>query len=433
MPYKLPVLRESAGLRYFTFSYLYFMQGIPAGFALNAITNYLVASGVSAAGIGSFDAVIGLPWIVQFIWGPLIDRFQFSAMGNRKHWVMLSQLLAFGVTLSLLWVSDPVRQITLVMMVFCCHSIFASIQDASVDGTAIAITPEQERGRLNAYMRVGMLLGIAVGAAGLSTILHIYSFHTAALCQSAILLALTLLTYITKIDRSDSYLPVPGHTAYAKAELQEGENPNLKWLFHQLYKGIVHRDSLGVFGIIALVYLCLSIFTRSFNFQLIHTLRWSDNQLSVLQGTWGSLVTIMITLTGGYIADRFGASKLQKVIIICLSLFFIVFCSMGQLWIHKPVSITGVMVLVLSDPIFSVAAVPVLMALCYSKVEGSQFTTYMAIINLFDVLGAKISGWGMSVTTAPVIGFVCGITIVISLLAMAFYRRKKEMMMKFST
>ncbi len=42
------------------------MQGIPAGFALTAIANYLIAKGVSALTIGSFDAIIGILVLTGF-------------------------------------------------------------------------------------------------------------------------------------------------------------------------------------------------------------------------------------------------------------------------------------------------------------------------------------------------------------------------------
>ncbi len=55
------VLRESAGLRYFTFFYLYVMQGIPAGFGLTAVVNYLIGKNLSAATVATFSAVVGMP------------------------------------------------------------------------------------------------------------------------------------------------------------------------------------------------------------------------------------------------------------------------------------------------------------------------------------------------------------------------------------
>ena len=138
------------------------MQGVPAGFALTAIANYLIGKGASAPAVGAFDALIGMPWIIQFIWGPIIDRYQFSRMGHRKHWIIFSQILAFLTTLSLLFIKNPVAQLGTVGAIFCVHSVFASIQDASVDATAIATVPVTEQGRANAFMRAGYLLGIGL-------------------------------------------------------------------------------------------------------------------------------------------------------------------------------------------------------------------------------------------------------------------------------
>src|SRR3712207_6950484 len=48
------------------------------------------------------------------------------------------------------------------------RSVFASVQDASVDAMAIDVVPVAQRGRLNAFMRAGILWGISFGAAALS-------------------------------------------------------------------------------------------------------------------------------------------------------------------------------------------------------------------------------------------------------------------------
>src|ERR1700712_868198 len=154
-----PVLNESPGLRYVTFFYLYIMQGIPAGFALTALSNYLLGKGVSSGQVGTFIALVGLPWTVQFVWGPLIDRFQYSGMGHRKHWVVLSQWMAVLASCGLLLVRAPESQVPLLSLAFFIHSIFASVQVSSVDAMAITITPVAQRGRINAYMRGGFLLG----------------------------------------------------------------------------------------------------------------------------------------------------------------------------------------------------------------------------------------------------------------------------------
>lgn len=429
MLFKLHTLKESDRLRYLYFFYLYAMQGIPAGFALTALANYLIGRGITAIAIGNFDALIGLPWVLQFIWGPVIDRYQQSIMGHRKHWILGSQVLTVIIVSCLLFIKSPTEQIGIITLIFVTHSIAASVQDAAVDATAISIVPESQMGKTNAFMRLGMLLGTAIGAAGFSSILHAYGFFYAALCQSLLLLLFTMITYLIKINRDDSYAISTSNHVMRFNNVEE-VNPGMNWLFKQLFRGIVRKNSLQTFILIALVYLCLSVFIRSLSFHLIHNLHWNDNQLSVLQGSWGSLVSMIVILTGGIIADKIGPAYLQNMVLIGLCLFFIAFGCIGFLWIYKPVSATGVILFSFADPLFSVSSIPILMGLCLKKVEGSQFTAYMAFVNLCDVLGAYISGWAMTITTAPVVGIACGTIIIIVMIVKRLVTGKTQYALK---
>ena len=408
------VLRDSARLRYFTFFYLYVMQGIPAGFGLTAVYNYLIGSGLSARSVGSFAAIVGLPWTFQFVWGPLIDKYQYSIIGHRKQWVVLTQLVAVLASLSLLLVHNPVAQLSLMSGVFFVHSVFASIQDASVDAIAISVVPVTERGRVNAFMRGGFLLGWAVGGAALSYLLHHGGFTRAALAQSLTLLAFTVLTFFIKLERTDQLLPsfgrgprparAPGH--------DPAENPPMSWLFGELWRSIVEKHSLRAFAVIFLAYLGGSLFNNAYSFHLIHTLHWQDAEVSMLQGSWGSLVSFAVLLGGGVLVDRIGPGRLQYWVMAGLAAFLLVFNGLSHFWVARPVSFTGLVVMYLADPLLSAAAMPLLMNFCRPRIEGSQFTTYMALVNLCTVTASYLNGWLLEITSAPVIGFACGLLVL---------------------
>ncbi len=396
------------------------MQGIPAGFALTAIANFLLGKHVEPQRIGTFIAIVGLPWTIQFIWGPLIDRFQYSVIGHRKHWVVLSQIVAVVASLGLLFVKDPLHQLSLLSFVFFMHSIFASIQDASVDAMSISIVPQQERGRLNGFMRGGFLLGVAFGSAVLSFVLHEYGFHSAVLLQTCLLLAFTILTFFIKLDRGDPLLPKFGD--HNRLTTTTESNPAIKLLFKKIYTGITNKRSLKYFAIIAAVYFCSSVFIRSYTYHLIHVLKWSDKSVSILQGSWGSVITFVAIILGGIISDRMGAKKLQVKVMWAIGLFLIIMNGLFHLWHYNYFSGSGLILWSLADPLFSVAAFPILMALCIDKVEGSQFTAYMALINFCDVIGSYVTGWTVGTVSAPVLGFGCGIVILLLLLPL----RKKN-------
>jgi len=413
------VLRDSARLRYFTFFYLYVMQGIPSGFALTAVYNFLIGQGLSARSVGSFAAIVGLPWTFQFVWGPLIDKYQYSIIGHRKQWVVLTQLVAVLASLSLLLVHDPVRQLSLLGVVFFVHSVFASIQDASVDAIAISVVPVAERGRVNAFMRAGSLAGWAVGGAVLSYLLHHGGFGRAAGVQSLVLLAFTALTFFIKLERTDQLLPHFGAGQRpARPTLTDEENPSLGWLFRELWRSMVEKHSLRAFGIIILSYLAASLFGNAYAFYLIHNLRWPDTQVSILQGTWGSLLSFGVLMGGGVLVDRLGAGRLQWWVLVFMASFLLVFNCLASEWSIYAVGFTGLAMVNLADPLLSVAAMPLLMAYCRPKIEGSQFTTYMALVNLCTVTASYLNGWLLELTTAPFIGLGCGILLVGLLLAL---------------
>ncbi len=403
------MLRESTGLRYFTFFYLYVMQGIPAGFGMTAVVNYLLGKNLNSTTVAAFSAVVGLPWALQFVWGPLIDKYQESIIGQRKQWVVLTQLVAALASLALLLIDDPVAQLPLLKLAFVVHSVFASIQDASVDAIAIAVVPEVERGRVNAFMRGGFLLGISAGAAGLSWLLHRYGFFEAALAQSGTLLFFTALTFFIRLDRTDQLLPRFGASREPR---RHNDNPPLKWLFQELFRAITEPRTLRLFAIIAVAYLCLGMFGWAYSYHLIKVLHWPDGDVSILQGGWGTLATLTLVVAGGTLADRIGAERLQRRVLFGLGSFLLLFCGLSLWWHNPAVATVGLLVWNLADPSLSVAALPLLMALCQPRIEGSQFTTYMALVNLCGVSGAYLTGWLLESITVPVLGLLCSVVVL---------------------
>jgi PAT family beta-lactamase induction signal transducer AmpG len=159
------VLEKNSKIRYATGAMMYFAQGIPQGLLAIAIPAWLASLGVSASDIGSYLAVIVLPWAFKLVTGPLMDRFEFLPMGRRRPWVLAAQAGLSISLLSLMLVEDPAQQIGLLMLVGVLINSFAATQDVAVDGMCIDLTPIREQGRLNAFMSFGKAIGWATSAA----------------------------------------------------------------------------------------------------------------------------------------------------------------------------------------------------------------------------------------------------------------------------
>ncbi len=424
-PVRLPrfplVLSQNRPLRFVAFFYLYVMQGVPAGFATTALANYIAAEGISARQVGTFVAMQGLPWSFQFIWGPFIDKYQSSPMGRRRPWVVGAQLMAVLASLGMLTISNPAGNVYLLGLAFLVHSTVASVQDASVDAMAISTIPEHERGRINAFMRGGFLAGMALGSAGLAVVLRNEGFHAAVLTQSAFLLVLTVVTFFIREQPTDSLLPTKNQLITPQ---EAQHNHSIRWLFTTLFRGLTTRESLRLFLPILLVYSCQNAFIRAYNFHLVSQLHWDPTELSQLTGSYGILIVLVILLGGGWAADRFGAKRLLPWVIGTNFLVLLAFSLAAPYWADHRVASAVAVVWNMLDPSLSMVAIPILMALCRRDVEGSQFTTYMAFVNLSDIIGAFLAGHAQEYVTAPTIGLGTAILAGVGLAWIVWPKRK---------
>lgn len=142
------------------FSLLYFSEGAPIGFLWWAMPTILRTRGVSVADISGLTAVLVLPWTFKFLVAPVVDILR-NERWSHKHWVIVAQLGMGLALLPLVWLPLE-KDFTLWTRLLILHAFFASVQDVSVDALAVNSTEQAERGRLNAWMQAGMLVGRGV-------------------------------------------------------------------------------------------------------------------------------------------------------------------------------------------------------------------------------------------------------------------------------
>ena len=188
-------------------------------------------------------------------------------MGRRRPWVIGAQICAFIASMGLLFVRDPPTQyIKTLVVAFFVHSVFASIQDASVDAQAITTIPLNERGRINSFMRGGFLVGSALGAAGLSWVLRTWSYLAAASINSAFLFIFTFITFFIKEKSDDQLFPCARQKfARRRQQYQRTNNYSFLRLFVELFKGLIAPESLRLFIPILVVYATQAAFIRAYN------------------------------------------------------------------------------------------------------------------------------------------------------------------------
>lgn len=146
------------------FAILYLGEGAPIGFIWWALPTWLRTLGVPLESITGLTSLLVLPWVLKFLWAPLVDHAHAHGWRLRR-WIVSAQLLMGASLIPLIWI-DPVRAFWLAGACLVVHTFSAATQDVAVDALAIRLTPAGQRGRLNGAMQVGMLLGRSVFGGG---------------------------------------------------------------------------------------------------------------------------------------------------------------------------------------------------------------------------------------------------------------------------
>ena len=201
------VLTRGPGVRYATGSLMYFAQGIPQGLLGIALPAWLAAEGVGPSAIGTYLAIIALPWAFKLVTGPVMDRFEYLPMGRRRPWVMGAQAGLALALLALTLVDDPVSQIGLLSAIGFLINCFAATQDVAVDGMAIDVTPLREQGRLNGFMSFGKAIGWSSTAAVSGVLLTSWGLAFTAVVLSAASALAWLAILAIRERRGERLLP----------------------------------------------------------------------------------------------------------------------------------------------------------------------------------------------------------------------------------
>jgi PAT family beta-lactamase induction signal transducer AmpG len=363
-------------------------QGLPIGLITVAMPAWLAASGASAGEVASFIAITTLPWGFKLFAGPVMDRFRFPALGGRRPWVMLAQS---GLLVSLLVLAlAGGTAADLAFLTWSCFVInsFAAVQDVAVDGMAIDVLPEDERGRANALMAFGQVAGYAGAGAlcGWLLVRHGVSLTagTMALGVGVILLLVTLL----RERDGEKLLP---WTAGSVQHEEHLHTSSWKAIGVNLTRVMVLPMSLLLMLVTVCWRLSDGIFITAIPVVLTQEFGWSSSDYS----TWYSNSSFVAALCGvllGPFIDRHGPRNFFVAGFLACFASYLVLALMAGAWDEPRVWIIGMFAVNFSIQIVFVAFIALHMSICWPKVAATQFAIYMAWSNLCRSFGAKAYG-----------------------------------------
>ncbi|TRZ64477.1 MAG: MFS transporter, partial [Rhodocyclaceae bacterium] len=406
---RLPNLLATKNGRLTAFFLLYVTEGLPLGFAATAVATQLRRLDVGPAEIGAFVGSFYLPWAFKWAFGPVIDVFASERWGRRRGWILLTQVMMALTLLSTVMLQLP-QQLGLFTVILLIHNSFGAMQDVAIDALACNTLHQDERGLANGMMFAGASIGSMVGGSGVLFLSSVTGFQPTFYFVTACILAVTALVVLPmKEAAGPPRVSAPGsRLAQAGVEMR-------------VFAIDAFRSFLGsqgafsglFFSLLPAGAMCLGLALQS---NLAVELGMDDDQVAALS-MWSALTMAFFCVAGGYLSDRFGRRRTLFVYLALMSLP--VFWLMTELthygWI-MPVSTTAanrplvpaplVTALWIATLTYSVAQglmygtrSAIMMDVTNPRVAATQFTAYMALMNLAISYsatwqGIAIEAWG---------------------------------------
>ncbi len=148
-----------------------FSAGIPILLIFSTLSIWLTEAGVQRSAV-TFFAWAALGYSFKFIWAPLVDKlplpFLSKALGRRRGWLLLSQLMVITSIIAMASVNPQVNDLALQSMAIAAVALgFSSAtQDIVIDAYRIECAEENHQAMLSAQYVMGYRLGMIIAGGG---------------------------------------------------------------------------------------------------------------------------------------------------------------------------------------------------------------------------------------------------------------------------
>ena len=387
------------------FFLLYVTEGIPLGFTATAIATQMRRQGLGPAEIGAFVGSLYLPWAFKWVAGPIVDTITSERFGRRRTWIVLMQV---GMILTLLIAlpidfTNDVKLFTLLILI---HNAFCATQDVAIDALAVNVLKEDERGTANGFMFAGASIGQTIGGSGVLFLTSVIPFRMTYFFVAGCIALVTLLVALPLQEPKSPPRPrPPGGPLHVVAR-------EIGAFVTDAYRAFTGSRAAKVgllYAILPAGAYALGLALQSI---LAVELGLSDNSIAQLN-LWSTSILAAGCVAGGWLSDRFGRRKTLGIFLAATALptLWLAWSMQHAPWIHAidprlpnrpvpPASLVSTfwyacLVYNLFQGLYYGIQSALFMDITTPRVAATQFTAYMAMLNLTISYTARWQGWAI--------------------------------------
>lgn len=144
----------------FTFFTLYIAQSIPMTFFASALPILMRQGHYSLMAIALLK-LIKLPWIIKFLWSPLVDR-NCDSVKDYKRWILGAEIV-YALIIFVVAMLNLQTNFTLIIALILLAFVSSATQDIATDALAARSFERRDSSLLNSMQSMGSFAGSMVG------------------------------------------------------------------------------------------------------------------------------------------------------------------------------------------------------------------------------------------------------------------------------
>jgi PAT family beta-lactamase induction signal transducer AmpG len=207
----IDTLKKVFGLRMLSMVLLGYASGLPLLLIGSTLQAWMTDEGVDLGAIGMVS-LIGMPYVVKFLWAPFLDRFTLPFLSRRKGWMVLFQVLLVVAILGLSF-TNPRSDIYLTCGWAFLIALFSASQDVVIDAYRREVLPDEELGLGSSLYVTGYRLAMLVSGALALIIADQVPWKDVYLWLAAFMAPTVLFTLVSPAESKHISIPADLRTA----------------------------------------------------------------------------------------------------------------------------------------------------------------------------------------------------------------------------
>jgi len=348
-------------------------SGYPNQITESALQAWLKDVGTTNTTIGVMSYV-ALPYLLKFLWAPLIDRYPLPWLGRRRGWILAMQV-ALAVTIGLFALQNPAVALTPISACAVAIVFFSATQDIAFDAYRTDVSAPSERGLAAAATNLGYRTAAWLASACALVVADHFGWRPAFLILAVVMLLFCVATMLAPTT----------HNTYQPRSLEESVVAPLKELL-----GTPNAVTLIA---VVLLFKIGDAFANKLFTPFMMDVGFSKTEIALIVKALFTASSLAGSVLGGVLMVRLGLLRSMLAFGVLQAVSNLLYCALAVAGRDYPIMVAAVVIEHVAAAMGSIALVALIMALCDVRYSAFQYALLSALALLPRYSLGYPAGW----------------------------------------